>query len=488
MANRRSFKSDESFLEKIAIGAVGTRQVFTDVKRQGHEVLEFERGSMSFKIWKTIKIKRIRVPDLLCVDCGWRIESRAKTSLEVSMSHSLSDPDRRWDSGLDDTDYIAFVGCGRAGKEPVDWKADELVQYVSVRELRFAQSNNQTFLKQPKGAEEGFEQRINWPSSVSRTAGVVAAITPQHMRIRRSSDKRIINLKLFKRSLSLTPLVKVGDSVVENQIVASVIPVLRVLPCDQTITESYYLDLLGNVSQSKRYTAAKALSLIRSPAVLEALNRTLMDSDEHIYVRLEAAASLARHEEETGIRFIKACLLDDYPQHRLEAVIVLCEITSDTATRLLMETLLDETQHPEVRAGAAWALGERRERQAIEALVNSFLAVPEEIRIEATRALAKLATQFTPDVVQQFVHSSSDKRPGIAWALSQSNKITVRDVLDSLVDEDARQWAAYVIGSQDQERFVSEIERLQARDPEVYFAATVFWKIMTSWVFGLEEY
>jgi hypothetical protein len=36
MANRRSFKTDESFLEKLAIGAIGARAVFEALKRQGH--------------------------------------------------------------------------------------------------------------------------------------------------------------------------------------------------------------------------------------------------------------------------------------------------------------------------------------------------------------------------------------------------------------------------------------------------------------------
>jgi len=33
---RRSFKTDESFLEKLAIGAVGTKKVLSDLAEQGH--------------------------------------------------------------------------------------------------------------------------------------------------------------------------------------------------------------------------------------------------------------------------------------------------------------------------------------------------------------------------------------------------------------------------------------------------------------------
>src|SRR3990172_4616897 len=97
MAGRRSFKSDESFLEKLAIGAIGACAVFNDLQRQGHKPIELERGSMDYKIWKNIKIKRLRVPDILCLKCGTRVEARAKTQLEISMSHSLSDPERGWE-------------------------------------------------------------------------------------------------------------------------------------------------------------------------------------------------------------------------------------------------------------------------------------------------------------------------------------------------------------------------------------------------------
>lgn len=47
-----SFKTDESFLEKIAIGAIGTRQVFRVLRELGHTPIELERGSMNYKIWK----------------------------------------------------------------------------------------------------------------------------------------------------------------------------------------------------------------------------------------------------------------------------------------------------------------------------------------------------------------------------------------------------------------------------------------------------
>lgn len=488
MVNRRSFKSDESFLEKISIGAVGTHKVFDDLKAQGHNPLELERGSMSFKIWKNIKIKRIRVPDLLCVECGRRVESRAKTAFEVSMSHSASDPERSWDYGLDDDDLIAFVACKKTGGKPIDWTASSYIQYVSVGALRKAQKDNKTILVKPKGAEEGFEARLNWPAAIARSSGTVTRITPERIQYRRSIDNRTITINLYRQGLYLAPLARVGDNVSENQIVGAVIPISRTFDCQKDATEAHYLSLLSNVALSKRYASAKALSFFASANVLQALKRVVSNADEHIYVRLEAAASLTRQGDEDGYKFIKTCLTDAFLQNRLETVIVLSEIPSALANQILISALLDNTQHPEIRAGAAWALGELRSDTAINALIDSFAAVENGIRIEAARSLAKLALRFTPGIIQQFPSSTPETRPGIAWALSKSGLFSLQDLVSLLGDDDARHWIAYIIGNQGQEKFVQEIELLKAQDPEVYFAVTVLWKIMSSWVYGLEEY
>lgn len=488
MANRRAFKSDVSFLEKIAMGAVGTHRVFEHLRDQGHKPLELERGSMSFKIWKNIKIKRIRVPDILCVACGRRVESRAKTTFEISMSHSLSDPERGWDYGLNDSDFVALVICNRVGDRPVDWRADELVQYISVHDLRSAQRNKLIVLVKPKGAEEGFEARINWPAVIARSAGIVEFVTNDRIQYRRQTDKRTITLSLAKRGLRLNPLVLEGDAISENQVLAAVIPVVKQFTCSQKTGQEYYIAQLLSSSLSERYTATKALSTFPSGDVSRALIDRVNERNEHIYVRLEAAASLARHGEEQGWSFIRQCLADDYLQNRLEAVIALGEIPADTSCRLLCSVLMDNRQHPEIRAGAAWALGELHNSLALSVLIDSFSAVDEGIRIEAARALAKLAARFTGEIMDAFPRVAPDKRPGIAWALSKSGKFKFEDLLDALVDEDTRHWVSYILGTQDQQRYIDQIEKLKERDPEVYFAVTVLWKIMTSWVYNLEEY
>jgi hypothetical protein len=77
---------------------------------------------------------------------------------------------------------------------------------------------------------------------------------------------------------------------------------------------------------------------------------------------------------------------------------------------------------------------------------------------------------------------------GIAWALSRSGRVTVPELLPLMVDDDARRWVAYILGTQNKDAFLAQIEELRRRDPQVYFAVTVLWKILASWVYDLEEY
>ena len=122
------------------------------------------------------------------------------------------------------------------------------------------------------------------------------------------------------------------------------------------------------------------------------------------------------------------------------------------------------------------------------ALVESFNTLETAIQIEAARALVKIARRHLDLVIAKLTESTPVERPGIAWAVSRAGGFMVDQLLPALVDEDARQWVAYIIGTQHQEAMLPQIEALAIRDPQVYFAVTVLWKIIASWVYGLEEY
>ena len=202
---RLAFKPDASFFRKIVIGAVGARGVAHDLARHGHEFVELERGSTDSKLWKDVKRKRVRIPDLVCVRCGVRVESRAKTKAELSMSHSPTDAERAWDFGMVDTDWIAFPVCvavneahwtaGLLGatvsywreKEWVRWRPLGRINYITVQAFR----SRLHARSRTKGVVEGSENFIGWDATFSTRTGTVETVDPTARRIpiRRSSDR-----------------------------------------------------------------------------------------------------------------------------------------------------------------------------------------------------------------------------------------------------------------------------------------------------------
>ena len=486
---QRSFKTDESFLEKLAIGAIGTKKVIDDLRNQGHNPVELERGSTGYKIWKTIKIKRVRVPDILCVNSGIRVESRAKSNLVISMSHSSSDETRGWDYGLKDDDFTALVVCQKNGEEPIDWVADNIVQYIKISDLRKALKDNKVIQEKPKGAEEGFESRLTWPSVIASSDGELIAID-NRIKFKRDSDGRIISLVLSKKNISLKPCVDVGQKIKRNQIIASVVQIHNSIPHRKIDNQEYYRTLLTSLSISERYGAAKAYSFFDGNVDIRPLVDRIQDDSEHIYVKLEAAAALARRNDQRGYYFIEQTLKSDYLEHRLEAVIILGEIRSDTSALLLVQTLLDINQNEEIRSGSAWALGELNIQSSIQPLIESFNDLSLPVRVESARALKKMCDKYVDVVLDSFKLSSEIERPGVSWALGRFRKWEIKELLKRIDPKnmDMRQWAAFIIGNFEQNMIINDIEELKQKDPQLYFAVTVLWKITTSWVYQLKEY
>jgi HEAT repeat protein len=241
-------------------------------------------------------------------------------------------------------------------------------------------------------------------------------------------------------------------------------------------------------SVTDRYTAAKALSNFENSSISEVLKERINDPREHIYVRLESAAGLTRLKQSSGLEFIAQTLHGEYLEHRLEGIIILGEIHLPESQEILISALLNKEQHPEIRAGAAWALGELKQPKSIDALIQSFMELSKPIRIEAARALRKISEIASVDVLSKLPPSEDNQKAGIAWAVSKSGQIEINDLIRVMVDNDARKWAAYILGTQNPEQYINKIEILRNHDPEVYFAVTVLWKVINSWVYNLEEY
>lgn len=359
MAN--NFKSDESFLRKLVVGAAGTKATITKLTELGFKPIELERGSTGYKIWKRIKIKRVRVPDILCLNTGLRFESRGKTKVGISMSHSLKNPKRVWDAGMRDDDLVSIVVFEQSDDSPIDLKRVSPVHFVSVSDMRAAFASEQVSITQPKGVEEGSEIRVLWPCASANQKSIVTTVDASKISLTPISLARLQTIRLSRGNgkILLKPQVKEGDTVEANQIIASVVPVYTTLTCPPPVGEDYFIDRLSSVNLSERYAAAKALRYRGYNNAKTFLEARIKDTDEDIYVQLEAAAALAVYDDPEGWEFIenklRSPVLTVPLEPQLETVIVTSEISSERSERLLIEVLKDNARDNELRAGAAWA-------------------------------------------------------------------------------------------------------------------------------------
>ncbi|MEX1014863.1 MAG: HEAT repeat domain-containing protein, partial [Candidatus Paceibacterota bacterium] len=306
----------------------------------------------------------------------------------------------------------------------------------------------------------------------------------------RIEDGRTITLQRTKKGIDLTPLVKEGEEIVEGKVLASVVNVTNQLNVKKDKGVDYYLEEINSLSISDRYGAAKALAYFFNDSVKDVLIKRLSNEKEHIYIKLEAAASLIKNNVNEGYDFILSVLVSQFLEQKLEAVIILSEINNSRSIEILSEVLHNDNEHNEIRAGAAWSIGEIGKSDGTESLIESFKNVDDLIRVEAVRALAKITEKYPNDILEQFKKSDAEVRPGIAWALSKRKNWTFDDILNALDfnSVDSRQWAAYILGTNKEADIIEEIEKLKKIDEELYFAVTVLWKKMSSWVFNLEEY
>jgi len=488
-----NFKSDESFLRKLAVGAAGTNATIARLKDMGVNPIELERGSTGFKIWKKIKIKRVRVPDILCLNTGLRFESRGKTKLEISMSHSMNDPKRAWDAGMRDNDFVSIVVFEQDDDFPVDLKQVSPVHFTSVKEMRNAFVAEQVSITKPKGAEEGSEIRVMWVCATAKQRSKVFAIEPNKISLNPIPEARrqTIQLSRSKGKITLLPQVKVGDIVEANQIVASVVPVNTNLTCHLPVDEAYFIDKLSSVNLSERYAAAKALRYRGYAKAKPVLESRMNDTDEDIYVQLEAAAALAVYDDPRAWEFIESNLRSPVMtvplETQLETVIVASEIPKERSENILIEVLQDSNRDDELRAGAAWALGQFVSATSATALITTFNSSTLEIKVEAARALLRIAELQIPHLVDLLKNGNPNNRDGISWALARTGNFNPLDLVNG-ADDNLRRWISYIVGY-GKEKFVqADVEAICNADPEVYFASSVLWQIVASWVHDLKEY
>jgi hypothetical protein len=497
---RLAFKPDASFFRKIVVGAVGARAVIADLSRLGHRFVELERGSTDTKLWKDVKRKRVRIPDLLCTNCGQRIECRAKTKLELAMSHSATDAERAWDFGMVDGDWIAFPVCEATEeaywssgaldegisywreKNWVRWRTAGTINYFTVAAFRSRLHAN----SRRKGVEEGSENVIAWDATFSTREGIVDAVNLHagKVTIRRHSDdhRHTWSIKGNKEIV-----VAANDEIGQNQVIASAVPPIASdhLQCLGVLPATHLQTLLGSRERTQRFTGVKLARLLEDTGHSSEIAALAADSEEDVYVRLEAAAYLCSVVGQSAVARFTPFLENPDEQTQLEAVIALGETATDDAIAILSEIIASADKPFFLRSAAAWAMSQTGSNTATQQLIGCFDAIDLPLREEALDGLVAIGGSAIPALLVSLREDNQDIAAGCAEVLRRGPDLP-KEIIDSLIAElngsQPQSWAVWLVGHLPREQFAATIASLQQTKPELHYAVSLLWSFVESWI------
>lgn len=434
-------KADTSFLRFLSMGALGVRQTMKQLTGMGFQPIELERYCASNKIWMT-KIKRLRLPDLLCVRTGLRLEVRAKSDLKIRMSDAPNNPARTWDAGLRDDDVAAFIAIKEEGAS--QRPADQAV-FFSIKALRASVAESK--LGPPKSASEGAERDRTWPAIIPSGNGTVQSITAEKLVVSMQLDAggtRKQTYTLNGKNLYVRP----GDDFKGEVSILAGAPA-KMADISTFLNQDY--DPLAGLRQPNavdRYAAAKSLPYrkdLRSAAVpaLESLLKT--ETEER--VALEAAGASATLGSALGQEYIGKVLWgDERKDLRMEAVLILTELGSPFARKELIQVAGDpKLAGDEIRQAAVWGLG-KAGLKAYDQILPFIGDTDENLALHAIAAFGG----DTPDgVIRQLVTElvASDSRR--ASAASEALRLIANEtVLKCLIGAAASEhdWVLATLG------------------------------------------
>lgn len=489
------FKADTSFLRFLSMGAVGVHRTMDRLRDRGFEPIELERYCGSNKIWST-KVKRLRVPDLLCVKTGMRAEVRAKTDLKIRMSDAPANPERVWDAGMRDDDIVALIACLDAedGPEP----AQDAV-YFTVHALRA--SVDRSRLGPPKSASEGAERDRTWPATVPTRDGVVVEVTDERLVVQMNADcarpTRRQTYRLRGKSVYVSP----GDTFESHaSILAGEPPVLADLAA--YLPRRYApVEELQSETDVDRYAAVKALRFRddRRNQVLPALEDLIRRETEE-RVALEAAGTAAALDSEFGREQVMRFLWDNHerPELRMEAVFILTELGHSAFTREQLGRIVAESRFEgdELRQAAVWALG----KAGIKSYEDVLPFIDDADEDVALHAIGAFGADTPPSVIEHLVQDLVAGNMRRAPAASEALRIIAsEEVLQTLLgvansQQPVPEWVIATLGRMRPDRVravLQESPLLEQIAPMLLTAQSAHWlaseKISTDIAFLLKQ-
>ena len=497
------FKPDSSFFRKIVIGAVGTKAVCDDLAPHGYDLVELERGATDTKIWKDVKRKRVRIPDLVCKNTGVRIESRAKTKRKLEMSHSPDEAERAWDYGMVDQDWIAFPIC--ISQDDDDWSQGELedgnsyfhqrkweqfecvgvINYFPVGEFREVSHSR----GRRKGVVEASEYSIEWDANLSTRTGPVRSIRyePQDGQYKiciENSDGRGYTWGVDD---ALEVLVTEGQLVRKHQAFAAAVE--PVYPAQQKPppleSEQIYDRFLDSNERTMRFTGIK-LARLRDDEVHEShIHDLAADREEDLYVRLEALSYLAAVAGEPVDSLFDEYLNSGVDQDALESVICIGEVDTAEAVDVLSDVLNDPERPYFLRSAAAWTLGHSDRSKAQETLIRAFADQQFAIREEALHGLVSLGANAVPQLLDGLRSDEDAVAAGSAEALRRFQDLSdeqLGEILSDLQGDDPSHWAVWLIGNLPESSTATKLRAMQDIAPKVHYSLSLLWSFSRSWI------
>lgn len=437
-----ALKQDDDFLRYLTMGAAGTGAVIHDLKeRHGHRAVELERYATANKLWTT-KIKRLRLPDLFCLDCGIRVEVRVKSDLAIRMSHSDS-PERQWDTGLRDRDLAAFIAWNRETEA-----ASASPQFFEIGAMRAVASHAK--LGPRKSASEGAERDLTWLARVPKRDGTVEVVD-----IHRGSITYRPNVGR-RNTYSLPAGIPVHFYADEDQalrgeeefLLGSVAPPGSVACSDARWDWS---SDLNSESKIDMYAAIKAAGLHGAQAVENRLLNIADDPDEDERIRLEARGSLARIDPD---RHVPRLALDagrptegDAAQMAIamESIFILSELPCDAAGEALIALANDRRVDSEARCAAVWGLGAAGLDEA-RSLLPFIADGDDEVALHALAAIGEIDNDGFATLTRML--SGTDREAASASVLlAEDGETGLSRLLDTATRDDRSSlWARAALG------------------------------------------
>lgn len=452
-----ALKTDTSFLKFLSMGALGVRQTISQLRGLGFSPIVLERYCDSNKIWTT-KLKRLRLPDLLCIRTGLRFEVRAKSDLQIKMSDSPTNPERTWDAGLRDDDIVAFIAIVQEG---TDQRPANEASFFTVGALR--ESVAQSRLGAPKSASEGAERDRTWPAIIPSASGLVREITTQRLRVelnREGGGSRKQTYSLKGKSV----YVREQDRFHGGICFLAGVP--KTMADLNGFLDRQY-DPLADLQAPNaidRYAAVKALApredlRDRATAALEAL----LQQETEERVLLEAAGSAAALGSPPGQERIHAILWGDgRNDFRMEAVLILTELGSAFAGAELVAVAGDENfGENEIRQAAIWGLG----KAGLKAYNELLPYIDHQDENLAVHAIVAFGSDTPELVIRALAHDLIVGNPRRAAAASEVlRQIGNETVLRVLVETAANgsDWVLATLG-----RLPADIVRRALADTEL---------------------